>query len=84
VPVHEPSALFVTSSENVTTMREPSGTSRWPSIGNVNTTPGSAVASGATDESHALRNAATTTTRLTSQAQTYTLSRRVEHSSTIR
>jgi len=61
VRVHEPKrALRHLVGENVTTMREPSGTSRWPSIGNVNTTPGSAVASGATDESHALRNAATT------------------------
>jgi hypothetical protein len=33
----------------VTTMREPTGTSFWPSIGYVNTTPGRAVARGSVE-----------------------------------
>src|SRR5690606_31725970 len=46
VAVHAPSAPATTGSENVTTTRAPVGTSSWPSSGYVNTTPGSAVASG--------------------------------------
>src|SRR5688572_103527 len=46
-------ALSTTGSENVTTMREPSGTSSWPSIGYVNTTPGAAVSSGFVPSAHA-------------------------------